>query len=95
MGHPFLDRAGLSPCRSQALGNELDFAFDLDRDVEGKLGETDGAAGVGARFGAEKLDDEIGEAVDHDGLPVEAGRRVDHSEHAPPGRDAVDLVRNE
>lgn len=85
-------RGRLRGC-SRALGKELDFAFDLDRDVERKLGEAGGAAGVGARFGAEEVDDEIGEAVDHERLPVEAGRRVDRPQHAAPGRDAIEVAQ--
>ena len=51
---------------------QLDDKLDLYGSVEGELGDTDGASGVGS-FLAKDLTQEIRRAVYHLGLPVEAG----------------------
>ena len=48
---------------------ELYFGFDFNGDIEGKLGHADGTACVPACFRAVEFQDEVGESVDHGGLP--------------------------
>src|SRR6185312_12697872 len=75
------------------IPDELDFAFNLHRDIEGKLGKAHGTATVGTHLRAVELQDEVGESVDDIRLLVEAGRRIDHAEHARPGRYAVKVAK--
>ena len=41
----------------------------------------------------EHVEDQVGEAVDHVRLPGETRNRVDHPEHAGPGRDPVEVTQ--
>src|SRR6185503_15711989 len=78
--------------RGVALGVDLYDGFDLDRQIEWQLRHPDRAARVGAPVRPEQLEDQIGEAVDHERLLVESGCRVDHAEHARPGADSIEIA---
>src|SRR3954451_16817572 len=70
---------------------ELCGQLDLDRDVEGQLGQTDGAARVPAGL-AEDLDEQIGATVDDLWRLVEARRDVHHAEHLHDALDAIEIT---
>ena len=75
------------------LGDKFDLALDFHGDIERKLGKSDSASAVSADLRAEELENEVREPIDDTGLPVEAGRGVDHSEHTPPGGDSVQVAQ--
>lgn len=68
------------------------FAFDLDRNVEWQLRKTDRAACVRPDFRAEDIHNEVRETVDHNWLPFESGRGVDHAEYAGPGGNPIKIA---
>jgi len=70
---------------------DLDLRLDLDRNVERQLEQADRAARMRADVGAEELEQQLGTAVDHRRLAIEARRRVHHPEHARPGDDAIQV----
>jgi hypothetical protein len=47
---------------------------------------------VCALLRAEHFDDEVCETIDDRGLPVEAGRRVDHAEDSRPGSNSIQVT---
>src|ERR1700739_3629667 len=61
--------------RRLRLGN-LEYAFDLDRGVGGKRGDTDGGAGMAALV-AEGGDHKVGCAVEHPPPVEKVGREID------------------
>ena len=67
--------------------------FDLHRNIERQPRHADGGARVGARVGAEHLQDQVGEAVDHRREPVEPGAGVDHAEYPQPRLDPVQVAQ--
>ena len=73
--------------------DELDFAFNLHRNIERKLGKSHRAATVGTHFRAVKFKDEVRESVDDIGLLIEAWRRIHHAEYARPGSYAVKVAK--
>jgi hypothetical protein len=81
-----------NPCRHGPRSrDDLDLAFDLDRNVERKLGEPDGAAGVSAGFRSIEFENDIGKPVDDAWLLLKARGGVDNAEDTAPGRDAVEV----
>jgi hypothetical protein len=62
----------------QQVSSDLEDAFDLDRDAEGQRRRRDGRAGMPPGI-AQRLDQEIGGAVDHLGLVGEIGGGVDEA----------------
>ena len=71
--------------------DDLDLALDLDRNVEGKLGESNGASGVSAGFRPVEFENEILEPVHDARLLLKTRSRVDHAKDATPGSDAVEV----
>ena len=74
------------------IRHKLDFAFDLDGNVERKLGQSDGTARVRSNAGSEHTQDQICEPVDDCGLTIESRRGVDHAEYPVPARDALQVA---
>src|SRR5258706_1204411 len=79
--------------RPERSAAQLDFAFDLDRDIERQLGETDRAARMRTALRAEDLDDEFGEAIDDERLTIAIRRGVDHPEDARPRADTIQIAQ--
>src|SRR5512134_1784200 len=66
--------------------------LDLDRHAERQLRHAHGAAGVLPAVRPPELEDQVGEAIDHRGLAVKAGRSVHHAEGAHPAIDTVEIA---
>ena len=86
------------PDRSQRLiprtgsGAQSCDELDLDRDVEGKLGEPHRAAGMATGF-PEDLDEQVGAPVDHGRRLVEPRRDVDHAEDLDEPCNPVEITQ--
>jgi len=74
-----------------ALREELNLAFDLDRDVEWQLGETDGALECAPRPGR-RLEYQSEKPVDDASVAIEPGRGVDHPKDPGPRAHAVEVA---
>src|SRR5437660_8103372 len=70
---------------------DLDFRFDLDRNVEWELGHADRGSAMFAGVGSVKLQNQIRAAVDDRGLLRESRRGSDHAEHAQPCPHAIEI----
>jgi len=75
--------------RSGGWWKELNFALDLQGNVEGKLGHSNRAARVSSTLLTKDSKYEFCEPIDDHGLSVETGRRVHHAEHSGLTGDAL------
>jgi hypothetical protein len=70
-------------------GLDLDLPLDLHRNPERQLGHADCRANVLPDILPVELQNQIGEAIDHDWLLANSGSRGDHSKHTEPGGDPI------
>jgi hypothetical protein len=74
------------------IGHELNFAFDLNRNIERQLGEADSTTTVRSDDWTEHFEDKIGKAVDNAGSLIETWSRVDHAEHSRPSGYVIEIA---
>ena len=96
-GTPFMRVVNNALLKSARVMNGVlrfdgDDAFDLDRHAVRKRAHADRRAGVPSGV-AEHLDEQVGAAVDHLGLVLEVGRRVDHAKQLHDVVDPVERAR--